>query len=336
MVVPRISILIPAWNAEHTLGRALASVRRQSMSDWHCVVVDDGSDDQTRAVARRFVLKDHRFELLCLPHRGLVESLNSGLEQCRGALLARFDADDVMHEHRLARQCEHLDREPELDAVGCHVRLFPRPELKPKRIAYETWLNSLQSSDEVFRDRFVECPVAHPSLTIRRECLSGFGYADRGWPEDYDLVLRVLGAGRQIAVTPAPLLRWRDGSTRLSRSSTTYALERFVACKAHYLAGTWLQGETQYLLWGYGDTGRNLCRALASLGKHPAAIIELDPRKLGQTIQGAKVIAPQAIRSHAERHKIVISVSGQNARSDARLLASGLGLREGSDFVCAA
>lgn len=121
---PRVSILLPA---------CLRSLQRQSEARWHCVLVDDGSQDDTLACARDFGFRDPRFEIVSTPHRGIVAALNTGLQRCRVPLIARMDADDLMHRHRLATQARALQADPRLAAVGCHVRLFPRHHLRPGR-----------------------------------------------------------------------------------------------------------------------------------------------------------------------------------------------------------
>ena len=167
-----------------------------------------------------------------------------------------------------------LEESPHLTAVGCHVRLFPRHALPEGRRAYERWLNSLDTPERVRQDAFVECPLAHPTLMLRREVLQTLGYRDCGWPEDYDLLLRLLTRGYEVGVVPQRLLSWRDTPGRLSRTSPTYALERFTACKAAFLAASFLKVTHTYILWGYGDTGKTLRRALLAYGKVPSHIVE--------------------------------------------------------------
>ena len=298
---PRVSILLPAWNAERTLPACLRSVQRQSEARWHCVIVDDGSQDGTLACARDFADWDPRFEIVGTPHRGIVAALNAGLQRCRSPLIARMDADDLMHRHRLAVQAQALRNDPRLAAVGCHVRLFPRRHLRPGRRSYEGWLNSLDTAEDVRRDAFVECPVVHPTLMMRRALLTKLGYRDCGWPEDYDLLLRALTRGWRVGMVPQRLLSWRDAPERLSRTHPAYDLVRFTACKAAFLAQSFLANTETYVLWGYGSTGKALRRALSLHGKTPSHIVELHPGRLGKRIHGAPVVPPQALPGLSRR-----------------------------------
>jgi glycosyltransferase involved in cell wall biosynthesis len=334
-IIPRVSILLPVHNAQHTLDICLESLFRQRESDWECVAVDDGSSDESAARLAHAAATDTRFRVVRTPHAGIVSALNSGLPECRAPYIARMDADDVMHRERLGLQCDRLDREPALAAVGCHVRLFPRDEITPGRRTYENWLNSISTPEQVEAESLVECPLAHPSLLIRRSVLERFGYRDFDGPEDYDLVLRLLRAGESLAVVPRRLLAWRDHALRLSRTNPRYALARFTACKAEHIARHVLGDDTEYILWGYGKTGRALRKALLVHDKRPSSIVELHPRRIGQRIHGAPVVSPDALRDRVQ-HKIVVSVSGLGPRTEIRAALGEMGYSEPRDFVCAA
>jgi glycosyltransferase involved in cell wall biosynthesis len=333
-VTPRVSVLLPVRNAAPTLPGCLASLARQTEPAWECVLVDDGSTDATRVIADAAAARDPRVRVLAPGRLGLVGALNAGLAACRAPLVARMDGDDLMHRERLARQLDALERDPTLAAVGCHVRLAPRRTLTERRREYEAWLNGLASPADVARDAFVECPVAHPTLVMGRE-MAALGYADRAWPEDYDLVLRALAAGLRIGVVPRRLLTWRDGSGRLSRTNPRYSQARFTACKAHYLASGLLAGRDTYVLWGYGATGRSLRRALAAEGRHPSHIVEIKATRIGQRIHGATVVPIDAIGT-LRGHPIIVSVARAGPRAEIRAALHAYGFIEGHHFVCAA
>jgi hypothetical protein len=170
---------------------------------------------------------------------------------------------------------------------------------------------------------------------LRREVLRTLGYRDCGWPEDYDLLLRLLTRGYEVSVLPRRLLSWRDTPGRLSRTSPTYALERFAACKAAFLATSFLKGTHTYILWGYGDTGKTLRRALLAHSKVPSYTVEIHPGRLGNRIHNAPVITPGDL-VRVPRGRVVVSVAGAQARQEIRQVMARLGFVELHDFVCAA
>ena len=330
----RVSILLPAWNAAATLEACLRSIGRQTERAWECVAVDDGSTDATAEMLATAATHDRRFRLISRPHQGLIAALNAGLAECRARLVARMDADDVMHRERLQWQLAVLNADPSLAAVGCHVGIFPKARITPRLRDYEAWLNDLALPEDVARDAFIECPIAHPTLMMRRE-MADLGYRDVGWPEDYDLILRALAAGFRLGVVPMRLHGWRDHDGSLSRTHARYAQDRFTACKAHFLSLGFLAGGADYILWGFGRTGRALYRALAALGKHPSHIVEVDPGRLGQRIHGAAVVPPDALRSLRGR-PVIVSVARAGPRGEIRAAMAAMDFVEGRDYVCAA
>jgi hypothetical protein len=219
--------------------------------------------------------------------------------------------------------------------VGCHVRLFPRRGMTEGLRRYERWLSSIRDAHDVAREAFVECPLAHPTLMLRREVLERAHYRDTSWPEDYDLVLRLLESDQRLGVVPERLLHWRDGAGRLSRSSARYSIAAFVACKAEFVARGFLRNVDRYVLWGYGDTGKALADALAGHGKRPSAIIELHPGRLGQLIRGVRVVPPAAL-SFQPREPVLVSVAGIQPRTEIRAALAAMGFSEGADFICCA
>lgn len=322
-----MSILLPARNAGGTLAAALASVVRQTDEDWECVLVDDGSTDRTAELAREAVALDGRFRVVPGPraHAGIVGALTAGFVECRAPLIARMDADDLMRRDRLAAQRAALEADPTLAAVGSHVRMFPRGGVGEGARAYETWIASLVTAEDVARDAFVECPVVHPTLMIRREALDGAGgWQDHGWPEDYDLVLRLLARGERIAVVPRRLLSWRAAEGRLSRTSPAYAIDAFTKAKAHYLARGMLAKSERYVLVGFGNTGKAIRKALLAHDKRPSLIVDLDANRVGNRIDDAEIIHLDAFRTTTD--PILLAVAHAAPREEARAAMAARGL----------
>lgn len=345
---PRVSVLLPVWNAAPFLMPCLESIARQTERDFECVLIDDGSSDGSLEQARRFAADDPRFRVFAEPHEGLVPSLLKGAEQCRAPLVARMDADDWMRRDRLERQADLLDARPELDATGSFVRLFPRTDLRDGRRRYEDWLLRMDDPETIHKERFIECPVAHPTLMLRRNRLLDLSYRDRGWPEDYDLLLRLLAKGPVVGMVPRRLVGWRDHPGRLSRQGEAYAQSAFTACRSWHLSqqilapagrraaeasGAAPKGD--YILWGHGRTGRALRKALAALGHSAHTIVEVHPRRIGQTIGGAPVIAAETL-PRVPRLPILVSVAGESPRQNIREALCALSFEEGVDFFFAA
>lgn len=338
---PDVSVLLPCHNAAATLRETISSLDAQTLPDFETIAIDDASTDETRLILEAWAARNPRVRVVRGPGQGIVPALQQAISKSRGVLLARMDADDIAAPGRLAMQVRLLDREPALAGCGVHVELFPADGVGSGYRRYEAWLNSVDSVEDVNRNVFIECPIAHPTLVLRRSVMLAVGgYRDMGWPEDYDLVLRVLAAGGRLANVPgAPLLQWRVRPDRLSLVSTAYSPGAFRRCKVHFLRESFLSGERPLVVWGAGRVGKPLARELIQQGIDIAGFVDLDTRKIGQTIHGAPVWSPSEFASQiptAERPEgrpyVLAAVGSPGARKGIRDALLDLGLKELRDF----
>ncbi len=115
---------MPTRNRAHCLGEAIASVRAQTMDDWELIVVDDGSQDDTGALVRRYCAQDSRIRYVRQPHGGCARSQNMGLRLVRGKYLLKLDDDDVVRPELMAACAAALDAKPEHWAVNFLVGIY--------------------------------------------------------------------------------------------------------------------------------------------------------------------------------------------------------------------
>jgi glycosyltransferase involved in cell wall biosynthesis len=316
---PSISVLMPCYNAAATLDEAVESILDQTLTDLELIAVDDGSSDGTRQNLDRWAARDVRVTVLSRPHTGLVEALNAGLSVCRAPLIARMDGDDRADPARLEAQADFLGAHPEIAAVGCRVEGFPADDVREGFRVYLDWLNSLETAEAIAREIFVESPLAHPSVLIWRAWLDRVGgYQEHGWPEDYDLWLRLHLADARFAKVPRLLLAWREHPRRATRTDRRYAVENFLRAKAHYLMLGPLQGRESVLIWGAGQMGRRLSKHLLRLGAPLTAFIDIDPAKIGRLRRGAPIVAPEDLPARwasSPRPILLAAVGSRGARA---------------------
>ena len=340
MSVPRVSVLIPVYNAAKTLEETLESIAAQSFADFEVVVVDDGSEDGSGEVLRAWEKQDRRFKVLMEEHRGIVEAPNRGLEECRGEFVARMDADDRMHPERLAKQVAMLEGDGGLSVASCLVETFPREEVGEGMIIYEEWLNGLVEGGDIEREFFIESPIANPSAMMRKEELVGLGgYRDRGWPEDYDLWLRYRAVGKRFAKVPEVLHYWREHGARVTHTNSRYSVENFLRAKAHYLCVGLLRKRDGLIVWGAGKTGRRIAKHLERGGCAPAVFIDITPKKIGGTLRGKPVVGPDDLPGWWGRYGrpiLLVAVASRGARALIRAHLGGLDMVEGTDYLCVA
>lgn len=328
---PLISVLLPARNAENTLDDALASLAAQTWPNIEVLVVDDHSTDATPTIVQRWASHDPRFKLLHNKGRGIVAALQTALAHATGEYVARMDADDRALPTRLEQQVTLLMQEPACGLCATHVRDIG--EVGEGRRAYSQWLNSMQSHDDVVTNLFVECPLPHPTFLLRRRALDSVGgYREVPWPEDYDLVMRMWLGGWKFALVAQPLLEWRDHPWRLSRTDARYSPDAFRLCKLHYLLRSpYLNSENPLIQWGAGKEGKWWLRHWP-FSRRPEAVVEVNPRKIGQRIYGVPVVGPTFLDAPRGRF-LVVAVGVRSARDEIRAFLGARGWKEREHYL---
>ncbi len=232
-----VSVLLPVYNAEKFLETCLISIREQSYQSFEVIAVDDGSNDSSPAILSDMAAVDQRFKLIQFPkNRGIVSALNTGLEQSSGRWIARIDADDIMHPHRLDIQLKHMLNHPQVDILGCRINLFRyEGDLTPGQLRYQDWSNSLLSDREIKTNIFAESPIMHPTFFVSKQFYQSIqGYQDNPWPEDYDFLLRAYQADATFEKLPRKLVRKGDHPLRLARTDERCKRKAMYHAKAHY------------------------------------------------------------------------------------------------------
>jgi glycosyltransferase involved in cell wall biosynthesis len=330
--MPLVSILMPVYDAAATLPSALRSITAQTFKEWELIVVNDGSGDASLEILDRAAQKDRRIRILTGAHVGHIESLRSAAALATSPLLARMDADDLMHPRRLLLQVTRLDSPPHVDVLATRVRSIGPTGEGMRR--YIDWQNGLLGHDEMTANLFVESPIAHPSVLMRRDLFErAGGYHDPGWAEDFDLWHRMRERGARFEKLPKSLLSWRDSDRRLTRTHPMYSEKKFYAAKLHYFTRHPLC-KSPVAVWGAGPTGRDWVRDLLRAGIEVPHVIDIDPKKIGRTIADGRVKVVSADEALSKRSGLILGAVGSRGARDlirARLLKEKLA--EGRDFL---
>jgi hypothetical protein len=318
-------VILPFRDAGATIDAALCGLLAQADAAREVLAIDDGSTDSGTLRVHTWAQRDPRVRLLANHGRGLVSALNLGLAAATGSLLARMDADDISHPERLTRQREYLLAHAEVDVLGCQVRAFVEGGAIGEGLArYVSWQNALLTPSDHARARFVESPLCHPSIVVRRTLVERIGgYRELCGPEDYELFLRALAHGAQLAKLPEVLLSWRHHSDQATFIDRRYGPAGFRSVKAPYLAQVIAEARRPRLvIWGAGATGKRLARELTRNGVRSDLFIDIDPRKIGGSAQGAPVVGKEQL--DASRDLVVVAVATRGARE---LIGPQLSLR---------
>lgn len=213
---PTVSFVLPIYNAAPYLRQALASLRWQTVTDWECVCVDDGSTDASPSILRDFAAADPRFRVVTQSNQGIVAALNAGIAAARGEWIARMDADDVSLPTRLAKQLQCAGTTPQCVALGADLLMID-PEGEP--IGYQR--HATEHAEIERRLLTAEAgTMAHPLFFMRRKPLLQIGgyRVEHTWAHESDLLLRMTRHGRLTNV-PEVLLLYRQhaGSSSVLR-----------------------------------------------------------------------------------------------------------------------
>ena len=332
---PRVSVLLPFRDAAATLPRALESLRAQTFRDFELLALDHGSSDGAglRLALPPAPCAQVRVQTFsrALPFADL---LNAGLAMAQGDLIARMDADDTAHPERLRLQVEHLDRHPDVGVVASRVQFGGAAAGYARHV---DWGNTLLTHEDLALARFRESPLAHPSVLFRRAQVARYGgYRDGDFPEDYELWLRWFEAGVRFEKRPETLLTWNDPPGRLSRVDPRYAIEKFYAVKAGYLA-RWLAANNPHhphiTVVGSGRITRRRVDFLKAEGIVVDAWADIDRRKAGRILDGAPVIHHDDLPPGAF---VVPFVASIGAADHIRAMLERRGFARGRSFIEAA
>jgi glycosyltransferase involved in cell wall biosynthesis len=220
--MPRVSVIIPAFNAEQHIEETLRSVQSQTYDDWEIVLCDDGSTDRTveraRGVDGRVAIVQTETNL------GPAVARNLAIERSNGELLAFLDADDYWLPAFLERQVSLYDAdEAEQGSVGivaCNASLLDPDGLRP-----ETHMEAVRFPSEVTLARLLRYNPIFVSVLVPRRTIDEVGRfsPDLSGTADYDLWIRIVEAGYRVIATREPLAVYRIGSPSLSSDARAMA-----------------------------------------------------------------------------------------------------------------
>ena len=200
---PLVSIIVPCYNQAHFLKDSLQSVLQQSYVHWECIIVNDGSPDNTSVVAKEWCGQDLRFQLVEQTNGGLSSARNAGIRVAKGDFILPLDADDMLDADYLIKTVPVLEQNRELGIVSCYTRFFKNTiadsfyELKPQgdRTIYLHYVNQLIATS-----------------LYRKECWSAVGGYDetmkKGF-EDWEFWLNVTKQGWNFKILPEFLFYYR-------------------------------------------------------------------------------------------------------------------------------
>jgi glycosyltransferase involved in cell wall biosynthesis len=193
MTAPKVSVVVPAFNVARFVGECLASVRAQTLADWECIVVDDGSSDATAQRVRE--IADPRIRLIVQSNRGASAARNAGLAAARGTYLHFLDGDDLLHPQALRRLASRLDAHPQaVAAYGTVWAIFEDGRPYPQKPLHRRSFRSGQVLEPMLRGEIFLLMGSTMLRTQAARELGGFK-TDLRLSEDWEFWCRVAARG---------------------------------------------------------------------------------------------------------------------------------------------
>lgn len=328
----KVSVVLPVYNANATIHRAIQSIQEQSFTDFELIVVNDGSTDSSVSIINELASQDHRIKVFSLSRSGVAKALNFGIKKSKGDYIARMDADDISPPERLKMQTEYLDKNSDVGLVSSLVRYCGDFESNEGYVTYVNWINKVVSPTDIQIKRFSESPFAHPSVMFRQSLIHQFGgYQEGLLPEDYELWLRWLRHNVKMHKINEYLLDWYDHPARLSRTHKNYEYDLFYMVKAKYvalfLAATFGKKLPELWVWGAGRIVNKRVSFLANHGLGISKFIDVNKRNE----EKSRFVHHTDIPS-AGKIFILCYVSDRKGKSKIFEYLIEKGYREGVDF----
>ncbi len=265
---PKISVIMGIYNCADTLPQAIECILNQTEPDWELILCDDGSKDETYAVAQRYREK-HPDKIILLKNEknlGLNKTLNRCLGAARGKYIARMDGDDLCEADRFAIELAELEENPGIAVVSCAMTFFDEGG---------TWGRNFPKEFPENKDFLRGTPFCHAPCMVRKaacDAVGGYSESDKFLRvEDFDLWVKVYAAGMRGKNLARPLYHMRDDRSAFARRKFKYRInEARVICKAVKLL--------KLPVWGYLHALRPI-----AVGLLPAPVYQfLHKKRLGR------------------------------------------------------
>lgn len=180
--MPKVSIIVPCFNQAQYLPETLNSVLAQTYHNWECIIVNDGSPDNTEEVAKEYCQKDYRFKYLYQENQGLAMARNNGIKESSGEFILPLDSDDMIHETYLEKAISHFTKYPTTKLVYCQAKKFG--------LINEYWDLPIYKYENLLWDNMIFCTAMYRRSDYDKT--NGYNPNMKYGLEDWDFYLSLL------------------------------------------------------------------------------------------------------------------------------------------------
>lgn len=230
-----VSVLLPVYNAAATVRESIDSILAQTLTDFEFIIINDGSTDNSEEIILSY--EDERIRYYSNDgNKGLIYTLNRGIELSQGKYIARMDADDIAYPERLEKQIEIMEKSPDIVVCGTRIRGFGNIGEKGFKYVVK------ESSEEIKRQLVINSSITHPTAVIKRQVLIDYDIRyDKEYlhAEDYRLWVELSKYGSFYNV-PEVLLDYRISDTQVSTKWHSTQVETAKRCRRDYISNLYV------------------------------------------------------------------------------------------------
>jgi glycosyltransferase involved in cell wall biosynthesis len=237
MSTPLISIIVPCYNHAEYLPETLDSVLVQTFANWECIIVNDGSTDNTETIAKQYTEKDDRIKYIHQQNGGLSAARNIGIEAAKGEFILPLDADDLIHKEYLAKAIAAFETNKNLAVVYCQATKFGAVN--------EPWDLPTYSYQYLMMTNCIFC-----SAVFRRASwlkIGGYDKTLRRGYEDWEFWLRLLNEDSQVYQIPEVLFFYRIRDVSMLRSMDIEDIEQVRASVYNHQPENYIKNNGSYI-----------------------------------------------------------------------------------------
>lgn len=216
---PHVSIIIPTYNRAKLIGETLNSILEQTYQNWECLVIDDGSTDNTEEVLKEYIRTDIRFQYHSKPAKRLKggnAARNYGFEMSRGEFIHWFDSDDIMDKYNIEKKVQYLVRNEDCDYCFCKIAQFYREFKREHLLEGE---KSLKISKNVYEDYILgKVSILNVAPMWRKSALINSRLYDEtiNQLQDLDFISRIIFKNRNVGILDENLIYVRRGNESIT------------------------------------------------------------------------------------------------------------------------
>lgn len=255
---PLISVILPVYNGENYLDKAIESILKQTYTNFELIIINDGSFDNTENIILSYNDKRIRY-IKNEKNLKLIKTLNKGISLAKGLYISRMDADDIAIENLFQKQIETFTKDDTVDIVnictyelsqnGYHFRVFPR----------KTYLDS----NNIKYIELFENQITHPGIMVKSSLMKKYQYKDDGTVvnfEDVDLWNRMLWNGCKCVTLPDYLLFYRINKSGVTRTvGKKRNILRVAYCNKQLYDKFGIKVNENLLYYLYGNISNDYC-----------------------------------------------------------------------------